>query len=300
MTEVRHQSHEPMAAFLDPGFDFTTDDVSPEEASRYLAWCARIHGEGNLDLVPFAEFYVECDPAGLKYLRRHTATIGLPIGAAVLMWAHTYCVLGSAKGTLYEVIAARELGASLTDVVEVIRCAGYVAGPFALNAAGELTLPYLRSWSAADTGESALEWPASWSADAHAFETGIDHRVDALQDGEFDLIAEWYRKTYGEVPADLRMAAAAHPAAFKMARVRFERVAHSGLPAQLFPLLMLHTAVVQDRPLAARRAAQLAHSLGVDGDSLGRVVHWASVLGGESTLERGMQALRGLSEGEWD
>jgi len=281
----------PMAAFLDPGLDFTTDTLTPAEAERYLAWCARVHGEGNLDLVPFAEFFVECDPAGLKYLRRHTATIRLPISAAVLMWTHTYCVLGSAKGVLYEVIAARELGASPDDIIQVIRCAGWVAGPYALNAAGESVLPYLRAWRVAGVAPSRLEWPDDWKADPDAFRTGIDHAADDLLPGEFEKIENWYDRVHGSLPPELRLAAETNPRAFKMSRVRFERIADAGIPAQLFPLLMLHTAVMQDRPTEALRAARLAAHLGVDLNTLAQVVHWAAALGGEPALERGMRAV---------
>jgi hypothetical protein len=291
MTSNGRHEEASMAGFLDPGLDYATEDLSAEEADRYLAWCARVHGEGDLELVPFAEFFVECDPAGLKYLRRHTAKIGLPIAAAVLMWAHTYCALGSAKGTLYEVIAARELGVTRAQIIDVIRCAGFVAGPYALNAAGELTLPYLRAWPREEKPAARPEWPTTWDPDPDAYAAGIDHSNDDLQPGEYERIADWYAATYGEVPPGIRLAAETNPSAFKLARVRFERIAQSTLPAQLFPLLMVHTGLVQDRPLATRRAVQHAHSLGVSQDVLSRVVHWAAVLGGESTLERGMQIL---------
>lgn len=285
-----------MAAFLDPGLDFSKESLSSEEAERYLAWCARVHGEGNLDLVPFAEFFVECDPAGLKYLRRHTAQIGLPIGAAVLMWAHTYCVLGSAKGVLYEVIAARELGVDRSQMIDVLRCAGYVAGPFALNAAGELTLPYLRSWTVAARSSKDLVWPSGWASNAEAFSAGIDHSNDDLTDVELARVLAWHESTYGEVPASLRLAAESNPRAFKLARVRFERIPRSSLPAQLFPLLLLHTALVQDRAVEAKRALQLAQAVGVEQGLLLKVAHWAAVLGGEAALERAFQIFVGLEE----
>jgi hypothetical protein len=278
-----------MAAFLDPGLDLAEEALSPEEAKRYLAWCARVHGEGNLDLVPFAEFFVECDPGGLKYLRRHTAQIGLPIEAAVLMWAHTYCVLGSSKGVLYEVIAARELGIDRSQMIDVLRCAGYVAGPYALNAAGELTLPYLRSWPTSEKSSADPVWPSGWAPDPDAFSAGIDHATDNLTDLELTRIVEWHESTYGEMPASLRLAAESNRAAYKLARIRFERIACSSLPAQLFPLLLLHSAVVRDRAVEAKRALQLALSVGVEWAVLLKVAHWAAVLGGEVALERALQ-----------
>lgn len=288
-SDLSSRSAADMAAFLDPGLDFGDEELSPEEAARYLAWCARVHGEGNLDLVPFAEFFVECDPKGLKYLRRHTAQIGLPIGAAVLMWAHTYCVLGSPKGVLYEVIAARELGVDRAQMIDVLRCAGYVAGPYALNAAGELALPYLRAWPPSEASSADPGWPSDWAPDPEAFSAGIDHSSDELTDLEMSRIVDWHEATHGAMPASLRLAAESNPAAFKLARIRFEQIPRSSLPAQLFPLLLLHTALVQDRVVDARRASQLALALGVQWDLLLKVAHWAAVLGGEVALERALQ-----------
>jgi hypothetical protein len=39
----------------------------------------------------------------------------------VLMFVHTYIVLGMGKGALYEIIAMRELGASRAEVMETVR-----------------------------------------------------------------------------------------------------------------------------------------------------------------------------------
>jgi hypothetical protein len=100
---------------------------------------------------------------------------------------------------------------------------------------------------------------------------------------------EWHESTYGEMPASLRLAAESNRAAYKLARIRFERIACSSLPAQLFPLLLLHSAVVRDRAVEAKRALQLALSVGVEWAVLLKVAHWAAVLGGEVALERALQ-----------
>lgn len=272
-----------MADFLDPGLDLTASELSPDEAQRYLEWCRRIHGYGNLDLVPFAEFFVECDPHGLKRLRRHTATLQLPVAAAVLMWAHTYCVMGFDKGVIYEAIAARELGVSKDELVDVLRVAGYHGGPLALNAAGELTLPYLRDWDVAD--DAPTRWPDGWKIDPQALRSGIDHTADDLLEGELEAVASWYQDVHGGLPRSLRSAADTNPKAFKMNRVRFECTAGEHIPVQLVALLSLHTAAVCRWGSSIRRAAELARFLNVDDAAISTTIHWACVVGGEWALE---------------
>ena len=287
-----------MSAFLDPGMDFTKEDLAADEAARYLAWCKRVHGEGNLDLVPFAEFFVEFDPRGLKTLRRHTGTIRLPTAAAVLMWAHTYCVLGFEKGVLYEVIAARELGVTRDEVVEVLRVAGFLGGPFALNAAGELTHEYLRRWTTEPLAGS-VEWPPGWAADPHVLEAGIDHASTELLDGELDAISSWYERVHYGMPTALVLSARLQPSAFKMARVRFERLPGGSLPAQLLPLLLLHTAVIRGSRLSVRRAVELAFSMNVTADIVVDTIQWASVFGGPLTAEEAFDAASTALDRAW-
>ncbi len=281
-----------MAAFLDPGFDFSSSELTEGEASRYLAWCARVHGEGNLDLVPFAEFFVEYDPQGLKRLRRHTGVLQLPISAAVLMWAHTYAVMGFAKGIIYEVIAARELGVTKAEVVDVLRIAGYYGGPFALNATGELTLPYLRAWD--EASDTPTVWPAEWTLDSDALRTGIAHETDELMDGELDQVRAWYERVHGGMPRSLELAAATNPGAFKMSRVRFELLAGRHIPVELVALVSLHTAVACRWRSNLRRAVELALFLGIERDIIETTIHWGSVVGGEWALDEAFDAVADL------
>ena len=213
---------ETMSSFLDTGLDFSSDELTPEESDAFLAWNSRVHGTGTgaLELAGFAPFLVEFDPGGLKRLRRHIMAIDehvvgdpLPLGAAVLMWIYSYCVMGSREGTLYEVIAARDLGASKAEVVDLFRLAGLAGGPFALNAAAALTADYLRAWS--DGDGSGLPWPEGWRPSPDAFQSGIDLNSDDLSAGELELLRAWYQRIYGEVPRHVELAARIHPRAFK-------------------------------------------------------------------------------------
>lgn len=285
-----------MSEFLDPGLDYSTDELTEAEAAGYLNWCRRVHGEGDLELVPFAEFFVEYDPKGLKQLRRHTGALSLPIEAAVLMWTHTYCVQGFAKGVLYEVIAARELGVSKQEVVQVLRCAGYFGGPLALNAAGELTLPYLREWQAGNE-EETVTWPPEWVVEDDPFASGIDHSITELLPGEFEKIRDWSESVYGEMPESWTLAAKYNPAGFKMSHVRFEGLTGNVLPPQLVALLALHTSSQMRWSTGVSRALALARFTGVDLETTAGVLHWSAAVGGEWLLDDGFAELsRSLNE----
>lgn len=127
------------------GLDLSTDDFTEEEKERMLKWYREVHDHGDLDLAPFSRFMLEHDPTGFKRLRRHLITLEdeldgppLPVAAGVLMFVHTYIVLGMGKGALYEIIAMRELGASRDEVMETVRLAALHGGPRGINALAEV------------------------------------------------------------------------------------------------------------------------------------------------------------------
>jgi len=286
-----------MAAFLDTGLDTASDELTTEEAAAFLEWNQRMHGSDDTDLVSFSRFLVQHDPVGLKRLRRHIMTIdspsegdGLPIGAAVLMWAFSYCVLGNKEGTLYEVIAARELGASKREVVDLFRLAGYVGGPLALNAAAALTADYLDAWT--PTEHEGLPWPDGWNPDPRAFASGIDPATNELTATELGRISAWYRRVYGESPAHIAVVARWHATALKTMRLRYEAAMSStSLPARLLPLLLLHVEALRGRELPAQRAARLARHLGCEPQQVLGTILWASVYGGDAVLEPAVRAI---------
>jgi hypothetical protein len=250
--------------------------------------------------VAFARFLVQHDPVGLKRLRRHISTIdsppageGLPVGAAVLMWVFSYCVLGNEKGTLYEVIAARDLGASKPEVVDLFRLAGYVGGPLALNAAAALTADYLDEWT--DTEAEGLPWPVGWRPDAAAFAAGLDASTDELTAVELGRIDDWHRRVYGEPSPHIGVVAAWHGNALKTMRLRYEAAMGSTwLPARLLPLLLLHVEALRGRERPMRRAARLARHVGCEPQQVLGTVLWASVYGGDAVLEPALLAIGDL------
>jgi hypothetical protein len=292
------------AEFLGLGLDLSTDTFTEEEKERTLAWYREVHDHGDLDLAPFSRFMVEYDPVGFKRLRRHLLTLEdeldgppLPVAAGVLMFVHTYIVLGMGKGALYEIIAMRELGASRAEIMETVHLAAVFGGPRGINALAEVADEYLGTWS--EETESRVAWPEGWSPDVERFRSGIDLGSDELEPEELELIRGWYRDLLGEVPPHVDFLARVSPRAFKTQRARLETAITGALPAQMIPLLLLHLSAVRLWPKPLRRAIQMAKALGVRRGEVVAALYWAGVYGPDVVLEGAMDAAGDILE-SWD
>jgi alkylhydroperoxidase/carboxymuconolactone decarboxylase family protein YurZ len=290
--------------FLAQSIDLTTDVFTDEEKALTLEWYRRVHDHGDLDLAPFARFMLEHDPTGFKRLRRHLVALDeeldeppLPTAAGVLMFVHTYVVLGMGKGALYEIIAMRELGASRAEIAETIRLAALHGGPRGINALAEVADEYLREWT--DETESTVAWPEGWAPDVERFRSGIDLSSDELLPGELELIRDWYARTIGEVPPQVDFLARAAPSALKTQRARFETAVTGALPAQMIPLLTLHLSAVRLWPKPLRRSLQAARSLGVTRREAVSALFWAGVYGADVVMETAFDAAGDVLEA-WD
>lgn len=281
--------------FLSAGVDFTTDSFTPDEKARTLAWYREHHDVGDLDLSPFARFSIEHDPAWFKRLRRHIFAFDapgdeppLPLAAGVLAYVHTYFALGMGKGALYETVTMRNLGATRAEVLEALAWGAYHGGPRGINAFAEVGDEYLRAWDEPADARTRIAWPEGWAPDVDRFRSGIDLSSDELLPGELDLIRDWYRATYGDVPAHVEFLA---PAALKTYRARYETTVRGALPAPMIPLLALHLYAVTLSPKPLRRAVQLARALGVTRREAMTVLLWAAVYGGDAVLETAFDAV---------
>jgi alkylhydroperoxidase/carboxymuconolactone decarboxylase family protein YurZ len=292
--------------FLGMGLDLSTDAFTDEERERTLKWYSEVHDHGDLDLAPFSRFMLEHDPTGFKRLRRHLITLEdeldgppLPVAAGVLMFVHTYIVLGMGKGALYEIIAMRELGASRAEVMEIVRLGALHGGPRGINALAEVADAYLREWKEEAGTESRVAWPAGWAPDVERFRSGIDLASDELEPGELELIRDWYRGLLGEVPPHVDFLARVAPRAFKTQRARFETAITGALPAQMIPLLSLHLSAVRVWPKPLRRAVQTAKALGVQRGEVVAALFWAGVYGADIVMETALDAAGDILE-KWD
>jgi hypothetical protein len=288
-------SDETPREFLGMGIDLSTDTFTDDEKARTLEWYRHAHDHGDLDLAPFSRFMLEHDPTGFKRLRRHLIGLDeeldeppLPMAVGILMFVHTYIVLGMGKGALYETIAVRELGATKEELLEVIRLAAFHGGPRGINPFAELADGYLRAW--AEDEERRFSWPEGWAPDPGFFRSGIDLDTDELLRGELELIREWHRRATGEVPSHVDFLAQAAPAAFKTQRARFERAVRGDLPAQMIPFFLLHLSALRLDPTPLRRSIQTAKTLGVRRRDVVSALFWAGVYGGDVVMETAFDA----------
>ena len=297
---------ETAAEFLGMGLDLSTDAFTAKEKERTLTWYREMHDHGDLDLAPFSRFMLEHDPVGFKRLRRHLIALedeldgpSLPVAAGVLMFVHTYIVLGMGKGALYEIIAMRELGASRAEIMETVRLAALHGGPRGINALAEVADDYLREWHEDTETESRVAWPDGWAPDVQRFRSGIDLASDELEPGEIELVRDWYRGLLGDVPPQVELFSRVSPRAFKTQRARFETAVSGALPAQMIPLLSLHLSAVRLWPKPLRRAVQTAKALGVRRGELVAALYWAGVYGADVVMETALDAAGDLLE-SWD
>ena len=149
----------------------------------------------------------------------------------------------------------------------------------------------MRDWDEPADTQTRIAWPEGWAPDVERFRSGIDLSSDELLPGELDLIRDWYRSTYGDVPAHVEFLGATAPDVLKTYRARYETTVRGALPAQMIPLLALHLYAVTLAPKPVRRAVQLARALGVSRREVVTVLLWAAVYGGDAALETAFEAV---------
>ncbi|HET9892999.1 MAG TPA: hypothetical protein VFQ42_21150 [Mycobacterium sp.] len=257
--------------YLNTEQDWSTSTFSEAELARMNQWYVDTHGQENLDLVKFVEFWSELRPEALKTYRRAIETTVGPQGfnsglggTSAFAVLHTYTVLAYPQGILYEIISARGRGATKSEVTDVLSIAWLHSGTVGMNTAATAVLDYMRSW---DPGESApgMPFPAGWARDADVFRSGLDFTdMTTITDTELRALEDWHRKVQGTVPAYVPFLARHYPGALKVFRARYESVlTQASLPKQMIAVLFLHTAAFRQRPDAVRRAATTAKAFGV-------------------------------------
>ena len=256
--------------FADTGLDFSVADrFTPEEKAKLLDWYRDTHGKGGLDLVPFAPFLIENLPSAFKLSRQHLITVpkprdgvSLPDMATILFYLHTYTAMANPKGILYEIINAREAGASKALVLDVLSYAYLTAGPRGMSAAAGLSTDYLRQWPKNAKAKKAVKWPKGWGPDAKAFRSGINLNSSVLTPDEIRKISAWHQRMHGVVPRHVELFAGLHPEAYKVQRIRYEKSIGNTMPAQLAPLMTLHLAAHYQWTGVMRQAIHQARVLG--------------------------------------
>jgi hypothetical protein len=271
-------SAEHESRYLSTGQDWSANRFSEAEMARMKGWYADTHGEENLDLVKFLEFWAELRPEALKAYRRCIETVVGPDGfesglggCSVFNMLHTYTILAYPQGVVYEIISARSRGATKAEVTDVLSLAWLHSGTVGMNTAATVASDYMLRWdpeeSTPGTAPAAkgMAYPAGWASDPDAFRSGIDLTdVNTMTDAELKLLEDWHLRVQGVVPEYVSFLARHYPVALKVFRYRYESViTQMVLPKQMIAIMFLHTAAVRQQPDAVRRAAMMAKQFGV-------------------------------------
>lgn len=259
-----------------PGFDTNLDlsnlsEITPDEARALTDWYETAHGDGAGDLTPFVSFLVQNGPGYLKLYRAYAQSLdelgSLPQVIVALLFLHYYMSIGSERGVLYEVVAARQWGATKREVLETIGLTFVESGPFGANAASGSS-EYLASWQDDEPRRVEYEWPAHWSAD------GI---------------------TQSEISDDSptgRLLAQRAPGVLSALRARVHKArANTQLNPVVFVLYDLHAAVARGRANDAARAARIALGAGVRTNEILEVVGFGALYATSMQLDEIAEAL---------
>jgi alkylhydroperoxidase/carboxymuconolactone decarboxylase family protein YurZ len=284
--------------------DWTTE-LTAEDWDALVTHYNKTHGIGNLELVRFLPFMRELKPDSVKRYLLWSKTVPSGLGLVhplpavpvmALLMVHFYCVIRYHEGVLYEIIAARDGGASRSEVADVLSLAWLHAGPAGMNATARAADLYMRLWNPLDEGAST--WPAGWAVDAEAFRSGVDFsqqsEQEAISEAEIAAIRDWYVRVHGEVPAHVTFLAAHYPLALKAFRARYENATGGSLPKQMVAICQLHLAASLGSPDALHRSLRMAKHFGVRKDHVVQVLAMTQVYNGDFTLEMQLKGLDGL------
>jgi hypothetical protein len=292
--------------WMDTGQDWTSDSFTEDEYKAMADWYATVHGEGNLDLTQFIPFMLNLRPDSLKLYRRWVETV--PAGRSVengindpaaLVWQHYYGTNAYREGYLYEVIMAREFGATKAEVAQTTVLSWLHGGPLGLNSAAAAAIEYMENWDTDKDDSPGLTYPDGWAPDPDAFRSGIDLDPDKpFTPEDLGKLSDWHRRVQGEVPDYVPVLAEFNGGALKLWRARYENAAVGPLPKQFIALLQVHQAMMMRQPQALRRATHMAKYFGATKAQVGQMLGSVQVYLGDLGMEA-IGAVRPLLDA-WD
>jgi hypothetical protein len=291
--------------WMETGQDWSSETFTQAEYEAMADWYAKVHGEGNLDLCQFVPFMLDLRPDSLKRYRHWVEYV--PAGKqiqggiddpAALVWLHYYTTNAYREGYLYEVIMARELGASKAEIAQTTVLGWLHGGPLGLNTAADSALKYITEWKE-DADAKTLTYPTGWAPDAAAFLSGVNLDPDVpLTKEDRAALEAWYERVQGEVPDYVPVLAEFNPGALKLWRARYENAMFGPLPKEFIALLQVHQALMMKQPGAVRRAVHMAKYFGVTRGQLGQILGSVQVYLGDLGMES-LGAARALLDG-WE
>ena len=248
------------------GLDVTNPDVTtPEEIAAYRAE----YLGSNKGLLDSFEFWLEFRPDVLKRHKartRHFRTAEEPDYPLVTLLAalHQYVVEGFREGIAYELRLSQTLGATRADLLDLLSVAWIHAGHPGMYAAAA-SADFLRDY---EDPEPVERFPAAWSFDPRAFDSGMDYSRRDATPADMDALQDWYRRTLGEIPGYVSLLARHRPGLLKAYRDRYEHAIRDSLPKQMLPFLMLHRNVVRGFGEGIRENVLLGKALGMTREQL--------------------------------
>jgi hypothetical protein len=235
-----------------------TDDVTAEELANFREFYSATKGSQNKSY----EFWLEFRPDVLK---RHKArTVQWYLGGSYPIQAmaclHQYVIRAFPDGIDYEMRLSQTHGAKKTDLLDLLSVAFIHAGHPGMYTAAEVAAPILRDYVEKPSPE---RFPANWDFDPRAFDCGMDYSTLAASPGDIRALLDWYQRTCGEVPRNIRFLADQRPDLLKAYRNRYEHAIRDSLPKQMLPYLMLHYNVYRGFGDGIRENVLLCRAMGL-------------------------------------
>jgi alkylhydroperoxidase/carboxymuconolactone decarboxylase family protein YurZ len=256
----------PIPATLEIGVDWLRPgEFSAEEKKLIVDWYSLYHGDGDTSLAPFVPFWLDQGPQAFRWFKRFVESYAAmpgalsPAGVQMLLM-YNYACIGYADGMLYELIGAKETGASKAEIVEALEFAWVFSGPPGATPTARIAGPYLDRWV---PGVEQPIWPEHWTYDASTMDTGLDYGTHGMSRGELDSLLAWYEHYYGEVPTVVRRLADASPESLKALRARYEAPHRGALPSEAFPMMAFARSYYRRDVVGVRRAVHHARRLNV-------------------------------------
>lgn len=263
------------------GLDYSSPDtLTAEEVAAFREHYVYTKGYS----IPAFEFWLDFRADVLKRYRASVPSMTTRAEPDCLVkncltMLHHYAIVGYEDGILYEVRLSQRRGATRGEVLDTLAIAFLHGGPLGSRFVATSSGEFLKGWTEEGSADEK-RWPAGWSFDPHAFDSGIDFSSTRATREDMDLLIGWYKRTLGEVPRYVRFYAEFRPDFLKAYRNRLENVIRGGLPKQMLPYLLLNFNITRGNADGIRENVLLARAVGVSKEQLVDAFAWASIYAG--------------------
>jgi len=205
---------------------------------------AKLHGNLTYPITAYS-FLMENRPDMLKYHFRqmqflHDFPEDEPLDrpTTCVSMLHWYACNRVRDGVIHEIHSCQELGASKTQINEILGLAFMHSGPSGFNEVYHQAFDYMQSYV---EPKHSIKFPTGWAPDTEAFKSGLDFDNPLLGDDEKNLLFKWYEDTIGYVPRSVEILTRYNPRFMKAHRAKFEGAFRTGqMPKQMAPYMMIH------------------------------------------------------------